>query len=499
MNLEDLKQPVKEEENELPKDEKAIRDETDRLLAQLEKENGGEIKPLSPTEVASQLGLKEKKEEPKVTNSIISDAFNSCSIGIARAKKEMDENIEKERAKIEDAKLEKELDTVEDANIVEGTEFVYNETGSVELSDFDIDTEDLDVEVTDEVSVEDELKTEDESIEEFKHELKTKVKPFSNTIDLNAFKVSKKAVPLNTALKVVEKDNVEQWLLVNEKRPANFKELSGLAIEKLGSEIDDRNLVASYGKMYKEIYDHIIDPNKPKTLEEWTKVTKFSDLRHIYFGLYKATFKGRNYIPYDCEKCNNKFVSENIDMKDMYKFKDKKVEEEMMEILRNGSISSTNEDNKIHLVRRQVSDKYVIDFRVPSIYNIIFENSILPEAFRTKYANLLSVLSFIEEIYFIDMENSQLLPIECKIYPKNTVKTLEDRIVRYAKILRSLNSDQITQITAYVDEIDTNDDTVAYQRPECTCPKCGATIPAMEISPDRLLFTRHRLVTIANS
>lgn len=511
INLDDLKQSNTSQEMELPKEEKELRDETDRLLEQLEKENGMELKPLTAAEAAKEMGLTPKKEDntPKPTNSVITSAFESCTTGIERAKKDMDKNIQEIKAEIENEKIEKELaeadGSSEELNFNDGTIIPYKfphelDAKDIELSDFDINDDDIEVDIDDEDSdMDEESKTEEETIADFKKELKEKVRPFEKVIDLSTFKVSKKPVALNTALKITEKDNVEQWIIPSDNRLFNARELSGLSIEKLNSDTSDKNLMAVYGKVYKEIYDHIIDPNKPSTLEQWTKVTKFSDLLHIYFGLYKATFKGRNYIPYNCPKCNYNFVSENIDMNKMYKFKNKEIEESMLNLLRHGNITSTEENNNIQLYRKQVSNKYVIDFRDPSIYNIVFENALLPETFRVKYANLLSILSFIDNIYIIDIENEELKPIDLKIYPNNTVKTLEDKIVRYSRILKTLNSDQLTQIGVFVNEIDVQHDEITYHVPEYECPKCGTKIPAFEVSPDNLLFTRHRLVTVANS
>jgi len=157
------------------------------------------------------------------------------------------------------------------------------------------------------------------------------------------------------------------------------------------------------------------------------------------------------------------------------------------------------EDGTLPVELVQVSDNYVFGFKCPSIYNIVFETSLLDQNFTEKYSNMLSIAAHIENIYYIDSKNKTLQPIEIKNDPKREVRSIKEKIVRMAKIINSLNSDQYNFVSTIVDKIEEDHKYIEYMIPATTCPKCGKDIEETSISAESLLFTRHQLIATANS
>lgn len=136
-------------------------------------------------------------------------------------------------------------------------------------------------------------------VEELKKEAKTKTSAIKKTLDLSKFKISTKAVNAQKAMKLSAQTrlNVADWVLLSAERPISATGLSGAEILKLNPDNSNRNRLNTFRDMYRIIYEHIYDANKPE-FETWLKQTRFVDLTHIYFALYMATFGGSNFINY---------------------------------------------------------------------------------------------------------------------------------------------------------------------------------------------------------
>lgn len=140
----------------------------------------------------------------------------------------------------------------------------------------------------------------------------------------------------------------------------------------------------------------------------------------------------------------------------------------------------------------------IVDFRDPSIWNVIFENAILPEKFRVKYATLLNTVSFIDSMYIINRDANgnviDMSPLKFTEYPEDMVKDIMSRVYAYAKMLESLTPDQKTVIDSIILDIHEEHDEVSYMIPQDTCPECGTIIEERAATGEELVFIRQELV-----
>ena len=243
---------------------------------------------------------------------------------------------------------------------------------------------------------------------------------------------------------------------------------------------------------YKLFYDHLASP-KPATLEQWLKTVSYADNDHLYFAVYGANFAGSNFIPYDCPRCNSTFLSENIPIDNMYKFENDEVKEKFLKIRDSQeSIPTGLYASEI----TQISDKIAIGFKDPSIYNMLFETTLLDENFVNKYRDLIAIISYIDNIYYIDKSTSSLSPISYKVDKNNMVKTIKAKIITYAKILKNLAPDQYYIILSYLNAITNKTADIKYIKPEVTCPKCGEVIHEETVTAEHLVFTLAQLASL---
>jgi len=353
-----------------------------------------------------------------------------------------------------------------------------------------IKNEDLDDEDDEELEAES-----NKQLAEVKSVIKSKIKPVINIIDLASFSISKKPISVLNSLKTnLSTKRTISWVLPATGIPISMESFGGLEIQKLDPKSSSKNRFDTYREIYGILFDHVIDPNKPKTIEEWVKLLNFFDINHIYFTAYKASFEGVNSIPYNCPHCSNIFMKDT-EIDDMVKYKNDAAKKLVADIFAKDTASVNKYD--VELV--QVSDDYVIGLREPSIYNIIFENVILDEKFTTTYSDLLSLISYVDCIYYINREENDLQPIDIKQYPDNAVKTIKGKIRKYSQILQTLTSDQFYSFNSLINVINEKHDEIVYILPEVECPKCKTVIPEQEMSAETLLFTRHQLAGIANT
>lgn len=337
----------------------------------------------------------------------------------------------------------------------------------------------------------------DEMFEKLKKEVKEKIVPIKNNLDLSKFTIAQKSINASKVMKLAigNHQTVADWMMYAANRPISVSGLSGQEILKLNPDNSNRNRLNTFRDMYRIIYDHIFDGNKPE-FETWLKQTRFIDIPHIQFALYMATFQGSNFITYSCDKCKKVFIKD-IDFKDMVEYASDEAKEKVQNMLRMDTTSPSEDTYDVDLV--QISDNYVFGLRVPSVWNVIIETASLSDAFISKYEDLIDIVSYIDNIYVINYENKELVRIDTKYDPNDQAKSSARRIKVFHDVISKLTSEELYSLRAKINEYDKASDDVTYLIPACTCPDCAAEIPAnKEISPDVMLFTRHQLAAIGN-
>jgi len=336
----------------------------------------------------------------------------------------------------------------------------------------------------------------------YQSQIRETIKATSSTVDLKEFRVSTKPISLTKALRNSTKQlNTAQWALPNTKRLITFSALSGEEITNLNPE-NFKNRMQAFRTAYSIMFNHLVDANKPQNMDTWLKTICGFDIDHLYFCLYKATFDKSNFVTYNCPVCSNLDLQETkIDS--MIKYPNDEAKTKFEHLL------ATGEDTSPSILEPklvQISDEYAIAFRAPNVYGLIFETSALDEEFSTKYADILSVLAYIENVYLIDKESNTIVPIDTNPDPTNVTKTVRRKVIAYYNIIKQLNSDQYSLVGAEVTKIaQTLKDDISYQIPEADCngtlkngAKCTHHFPADPRTPLQIFFSRHQLLTIGS-
>lgn len=355
--------------------------------------------------------------------------------------------------------------------------------------------DDDDAELEDELNGDNDKET-DERTEKLKAAIKGKIKPVAEALDLNSFTITNKPVALSATLNNTMASTVRtaDWALYASGVPVTMKSFTGTEISKL-NDTSGKTRYNAVKDQYGMIFDHIVDRgDKPKTVEEWAKTISFLDIENLWFSVYRACFEGANYLPYTCGSCNEIFLSDNTPIMDMIKFDNDDARAKFNAIL---NTETNPHPNLITSEMVQVSDNYAFTFREPTIYNMIFESAVLDQEFTNKYSDLIALIVYIEDIYYINRETMQLQPITHKVFPNNLAKTTKAKIIQFSKIIQTLNSDQYSSIMAYIQQINSKGDDISYVIPEATCPKCGSVINEQGYRATDLVFTRHQLATLA--
>ena len=356
------------------------------------------------------------------------------------------------------------------------------------------DNEDDDLDDS-EVEAEEEDITEEDAnryLEIIRAEVTKRIKPVSKKLDISSFTVVKKPTLNNTILEPKEVP-VAKWALPATGITYQIKEILGSDIERIRAAVNNKQM----STVLQIVYDHIVSP-KPDTLEAWAKTIAFDDFDHLFMGIYIASFADSNYIQMVCDNtdCKDKvFITDNIPIMDMVKFKDDEAEKKFKALL---SSDAVNPHGLYTTEIVPISEKFAFSFIIPSIYTIYIEDGYIDDAFRTKYANATSIAPYIDNIYLIDQENRQLTPIGYKDYPNNKAKTIKSKIVKYDKVISTLDMDEINLIRAYMAKIMEADDTVSYVVPAATCPHCGKELDEAPSSALQLVFSRNQLSLLVN-
>lgn len=358
----------------------------------------------------------------------------------------------------------------------------------------DKDEDDDDEETDKQETLDDETK---EQLAEIRKDIKNNISPIRNIIDLSTFKISNKAVSVSKLIATNNnKVHVSDWVLPSGKKTISMSAFGGSDIDKIDIS-GSRNIVNAYTERFNAIYEHLVDPNKAPTMEAWTKTINMADVDHLTFAVYKASFETSNYVPYLCPECKKTFMKK-VDIKDMVKFKNDKSREIVTNLFNKNTATAGNVYDSSLI---QVSDQYAISLKLPSVYTTIFENSILDETYLNKFRTNITVLSYIDNIFSIDTEKGILIPVDTRPDPMNLSKTVKRRIRYLSEVLKMLTSDQYSIIIAAISELNSNNnsDLMSYIFPETECKFCNHKIEETEQDPISMLFTRHRLIVIANS
>lgn len=414
------------------------------------------------------------------------------------------DDIEGSKASINPADKTKKFDDV-------------NETPKVASNSFDIKTGDrvdkIDDADLEEFLNEDTEETEDEKeerkaiFENYKKEVfdKIQVVPTITKHKVNKIKIATTPISVQKALRTNPRSaNTATWVLPNSGRLITFSALAGEEIENLSPASHDNNMSEALSNRltFNTLFNHLIDANKPDSMEKWLRTINWYDINDIYFAIYLATFKNTNFVTYTCSnsKCNHMFL-EQKSYKDMISYEDDKAEELYKELLKKG-IDTTPDYIEEEVVR--INDKYAIGFRAPSIYDIMFGASSLDENFRTKYATTIGNISYMANMYYIADNNGEemFFPIDCKAVENDSGKTMRNKIIAYYNILKTLSSDEYSVVSRAIADINNNVRVMAsYHYPDHECPKCHTLIERKDdaINPLVMVFIRHQLVRFANS
>ena len=333
----------------------------------------------------------------------------------------------------------------------------------------------------------------DEIFEEFKKEIKSKVTPIKNKINLANFSINDNKVSPSTIHMTISDISVADYALPNAKRIVTCSALSGPEMLRMNPQNSTRNRINTLREIYNIIYHHI-ESKKPSTFDEWLKVTRWSDLDHIYFCLYKATFAGSSFMNYECpnNKCRHAFI-EDKNFDDYIVYDNEDIKAEMDKILRSGDDSISSND----IVMQQISDDYVVGLRNPSIWNVVMETATLSNEFLDKYEELIDVISYIDSVFIINRKFMTLDPIDLKPDPKNIAKSNARRIKILADVLRTLPSDNYYDLRYQITTSFPAVTGIRYRIPDAVCPKCGTKIEGINIEAQQLLFMRHQLGAFA--
>lgn len=369
-----------------------------------------------------------------------------------------------------------------DITTVEGSNDVTIE--DKENSDEDVNTTEDDI-------------PQEERLNYLKALISAKIRPVANKLDLSSFTIAKKVVTNNNIMS--SKDTIAAtWPLPYSGTVIAMKSWTGAELEALRAAMEDEE--PNHRNILNMIYNHITSP-KP-AFESWLKTTFFFDYNHLFMAVYAASFNGANYIPVDCtnEKCTNKmktYLTDNIPIMSMVHFNNEAAKERFMRLYKSQTYQSDVKTVEIVPINEQLA----IGFKIPTLYSVLIEPLYFNEAFMNKYGQTVNLLPYIDNLYQINMETRELLPIGYKVYQNNLRKTILGRAVRYDRILAQLSVDEYNIVGGFTNSInDTMTDKIGwdYRYPETTCPDCGHVNPESgPQNPATMVFTRNRLGLLA--
>lgn len=393
-------------------------------------------------------------------------------------------NIRKDEDDEEEVKEEKPVSVYKTVE----SEFSYDE------AEMDKDLEEIGNEDTEKAQ-----EDADKAAEEYRRKLSAAAKGVfrsNNAIDLSKFSIGTQPIKASTVIvnNASEQGDIADWIMYDADKAIAARGLTGAELIKLNTASSDRNVLNALKDVCKIIYDHIVDDKKPDYYT-WMKQTKFSDLDHLYFALYMATFHGSNFISYQCPDCKKVFIKE-VPFQDCVKYKNDEIKEKVR------AMQNQTTDNGIipyDIELLQVSDKFVFGMKIPSLYTVSIETSSIPRNIIEKYSDLIDTIAYIDAVYTIDYTNMQLIPVAIPVVNGDIAKTAGKRIKTMYDIIKSLTPDEFSIVSNYIEKKAKGAFAdVSYQLPGAKCPDCDGEIPPVEANGEALLFTRHQLGAFAS-
>lgn len=369
---------------------------------------------------------------------------------------------------------------------------------SVRLNmDLDIRSKKTDFKDDDE-EAEENSANDDELMNKLRRMATEKLKPTKARIDISNFQVSTGTVKNINPILNSKESKVAKWVLFNQEQIVLMREFTGVELQTF-VETAGNTGVSNVSRRYRLIYNHIESP-KPETFEKWLKSTPFSDADHYYFGVYVASFEGSNYMPIDCAGQNcpeGTFVSDNIPVMNLVKFKDNETRNKFKRIYQDEEINNNIEGKYVYNIV-PINDSIAIAFKEPMLYDYI-ESMNVDNTFQRKYNNTLQLMPFIHEIYAIDVNSGQLIPVGYQQYDGNAAKTFRSKVRKYNTLFSYLSPDEYSLIEAYSSDISNKSDGITYITPSLKCPYCGTESAEQEMTAESLVFTRYQLGALVNT
>ena len=310
--------------------------------------------------------------------------------------------------------------------------------------------------------------------------------------DISKFRVRKRPVAFTKVLsKPVEKKYFE-WGLFATGVSISMTPLSAIEMDEINPYTDSANDIGKARTVFSTLYKHLAPECRTMDMEAWLKLLNYQDLNHLFFALYNANFSTSNIIPFSCPKCKH-FYTEKRPIIDMVKFETEADKETFNKIIAKDPSMPPTFEEEIYVA----NGDYAFGIVIPKIYNSMFEERLLNEGFREKYAGIINISHCISTVYEIDEDNEELIPIQFNTAPNDIVKTYKYRIQGIYKILSKLSAYEFKELQSHIAkylEENSKDINISYQVPAATCPKCGAEIEAIPMNAQELVFTRHRLI-----
>lgn len=452
--------------------------------------------------------MERSAEASEGKGSLISDDFDEDSDDASMDLDDMDvtDNLDIDEDNGDDEVYSEESN----ATLTEETDLSNDEDAVFDAPDIDLDIEEgvesigdsvedtTDDNDDEEINNSEIAETDDDTILKQLQDMATeRLKPTSKKLDISSFTVVKKPVTNVMPFFKPNKAKVAKWVLPTQKATIFMKEFSGSELEKLREYSEDRNSVDALNRRFHMIFDHIASA-RPSSFEQWLKVTPYRDVDHYFFAIYIASFNGANFLPEDCinTKCKKTFLTDDIKIMDMVKFENSKAKEEFSKLYKSEASPVSNGLFVSEVV--PLSESIAIGFREPSIYNV-FELASLDDATRRKYSSIIDYIPYIDELYVINQETHELIPVGYKKYTNNAVKTVQSKLQKYEKIFNTLSVDEFGPVKAYVRDIIAMNPGMYYVYPAVECPQCHTMTKEQRTSAEELVFTRYQLGALTNT
>ena len=452
--------------------------------------------------------MEQSAEASEGKGSLISDDFDEDSDDASMDLDDMDvtDNLDIDEDNGDDEVYSEESN----ATLTEETDLSNDEDAVFDAPDIDLDVEEgvesigdsvedtTDDNDDEEINNSEIAETDDDTILKQLQDMATeRLKPTSKKLDISSFTVVKKPVTNVMPFFKPNKAKVAKWVLPTQKATIFMKEFSGSELEKLREYSEDRNSVDALNRRFHMIYDHIASA-RPSSFEQWLKVTPYRDVDHYFFAIYIASFNGANFLPEDCinTRCKKTFLTDDIKIMDMVKFENSKAKEEFSKLYKSEASPISNGLFVSEVV--PLSESVAIGFREPSIYNV-FELASLDDATRRRYSSIIDYIPYIDDLYVINQETHELIPVGYKKYTNNAVKTVQSKLQKYEKIFNTLSVDEFGPVKAYVRDIIAMNPGMYYVYPSVECPQCHTMTEEQRTSAEELVFTRYQLGALTNT